>query len=107
MTSFLCRDIISVFCPHANYDFNYRPVCFLIATWKLGRENVVSLLHVIPVATSKSCHDSSFFQSCRNLIFDLQQFPINSSSFSGRDLKRVSRLSSGSSYFFFVIEAQT
>ena len=76
-------------------------------TWKLGHGKVVSLLHVIPVATLKACHDHSFFQFCRNLIFYLQQFPINSSSFSGRDLESMSRLSSGPSYFVFVAVDQT
>ena len=113
-TSFLCRDTIFVvshfdplsqlpfhvarsylvFCSHASCDFNYWPVCFLVATWKLGRDKVVSLLHAIPVATSKECRNRSFFQSCRNLIFDSQQLPMNSFSFSGRDLEIVSRLSS-------------
>ena len=43
----------------------------------------------------------------RNLTSDLQQFPINSSFFSVRDLESVSRLSSGPSYFVFVAVAQT
>ena len=61
-----------------------------VATWKLGRDKVVSFLDDIHVATSKACRDRSFFQSCCNLIFYSQQFPINSASFSGRDLESVS-----------------
>ena len=110
VTSFLCRDTIYVVshfdpwshlpfhvvtsylvsCPHACCDFNYRPVSFLVVTWKLGCDQVVSLLHAIPVASSKACHKNSFFQSYCNLIFYSQQFPINSASFSGRDLESVS-----------------
>ena len=126
MTSFLCRDIISVvsdfdpwsqlpfhvatsylvFCPHASCDANYWFVCFLIATWNLGRDKVVSFLSTIPVTTSKACRDCSFFRSCRNLLFDSQQFSINSASFSGRDLESVSRLSGGPPYFVLVVVAQ-
>ena len=80
---------------------------FLVATWALGRDQVVSLITAILVATSKVCHGHSSFLSNHNLIFDLQQFPINSSSFFGRDLESVSRLSSGPSYFVFVAVAQT
>ena len=89
-TSFLCRETISivshfdhwsqlpfhaatsylVFYPHASCDFNYRLVCFLVVTWKLGRDKVVSLLHASPVVTSNACRDHSFFLSCRNVIFD-------------------------------------
>ena len=80
---------------------------FLVTTWALGRDQVVSLITAILVATSKVCHDHSSFLSSRNLIFDVQQFPINSSSFFGRNLESVSRLSSGPSYFVFVAVAQT
>ena len=62
------------------------------------------------------CHSCRDFESMSRpfflpilsqLIFYLQQFPINSSSFSGRDLESVSLLSSGPSYFVFVVVAQT
>ena len=75
-------------------------------TWKLGLDKVVSFLTAIPVTTSKACRDSSFFQSCRNLIFESQQFPLNSTSFSGCDLESVSRLSGGPSYLVLVAVAQ-
>ena len=74
-------------------------------TWKLGRDKVVSFLTTIPFATSEACHDSSFFQSCRNLIFESQQFSLNSASFSGCDLESVSRLIGGPSYFVLVVVA--
>ena len=51
---------------------------------------------VIPVATSKACHDRSS-----------QQFLFNSASFSGRNLESVSQLSGGPSYLVLVTVAQT
>ena len=88
------------FRPHASCDTNCRSVYFLITTWKFGRDNVVSFLTTIPVkhvATLKACRDNSFFQCCRNLIFQSQQFTLNSTSFSGCDLESLSRLSGGPS----------
>ena len=115
MTEFLCRNtlyVVNHFDPWSQRLFKVATqngwcACFLVATWALGHDQVGSLITAIPVATSKVCRDHSSFLSSRNLIFDSQQFPINSSSFSGRDLESVSRLNSGPSYFVFVAVAQT
>ena len=62
-TSFL------VFCLHASCDSNCQSVYFLVETWELDHNKVVSFLTAIPITTSKACRKRSFFQSCRNLIF--------------------------------------
>ena len=56
-TSFL------VLCLHASCDSKL-PICLFSC-----HDKVVSFLTAIPLATSKSCRDRSFYQSYRNLIF--------------------------------------
>ena len=59
--------------------------CFLVATWTLGCDQVVSLITSIPVATSNVCRDLFFFLIQSQPHFSVSivsiQFPI-----SGRDL---------------------
>ena len=104
--------LLAVLIPGLNFFFRLQlkivgVLFFLVATWALGRDQVVSLITSIPIGTSKVCRGHSSFLSSRYLIFDLRRFPINTSSFSGRDLERVSQLSSGPFYFVFVALAQT
>ena len=59
-----------------NFSFRVRHHSVILSL-QTGRDQVVSLIIAIPVATSKVCRDHSFFLSSRNLISQSQQFPFN------------------------------
>ena len=48
--------------------------CFLVATWALGHDQVVSLIIAIPVATSKVCRDHSFNYPVATSFLSLNSF---------------------------------
>ena len=73
---------------------------------EIRSRQVVSFLAAIHVMTSKACRDHSFFQSCRNFIFESRHFLFNSASFYGHDLENVARLSGSPSYLVLVAIAQ-